>query len=188
MKVLLHTCCGPCMIHPVECLRGQRMEVTALFYNPNIHPPAEYKNRKEAVSTYARMLELEVLVPDYDPAQFFRAVCGREERLERCPVCWRRRLEETLRIGAEGGFEAFTTTLLASPYQDHDQLRRIGAELAQASRVKFHYEDFRLGFRAACEKAKAQGMYRQKYCGCLYSEMERYDKNYQPGKQREGPV
>lgn len=173
MKILLHTCCAPCLIYPLKTLKEKGFEVTALFYNPNIHPLSEYNARKKAVQDYGNEQGLEVIFPEYAPQEFFRAVNMMEHKLERCPICWFGRLSMTADIGKEKGFTHFTSTLLASPYQDQDLLKKIGLEIEKSKGIVFYYEDFRSGFRKAHHEAKARGIYCQKYCGCVYSEIER---------------
>ncbi len=175
-RILLHVCCAPCLIYPYQRLKEQGFEVTGLFYNPNVHPYAEYSARRQAVEAYSGKTAIEVLYPDYAPEEFFRAVNMKEARGERCLVCWRLRLQMTAQIAAERGCTHFTSTLLVSPYQDQETLRRLGGDIADEHGVEFYYEDFRPGFRKAHDEAKAQGIYCQKYCGCIYSEMERYKK------------
>jgi hypothetical protein len=171
MKVLLHTCCAPCLIYPLEKLKEEGFSVTGFFYNPNIHPLAEYTRRKEALSALAP--ELEIIYPEYSPREFFNAVNLKEEVLQRCALCWGLRLKKTAQTAKEKGFEYFTTTLLVSPYQDQELLKKIGNDAARDEGVKFYYADFRPGFRKAHDEAKAKGVYCQRYCGCLYSEIER---------------
>ena len=173
MKLLLHVCCAPCMIYPLEQLRGKEFEVSGFFYNPNIHPFAEYKNRREALEKLSKASACEVIYPDYLPQEFFQAVNLEEKVPERCAICWRLRLKQTAKTAKEKGFSHFSTTLLVSPYQDQDLLKKIGEEVAQEEGLSFYYEDFRPGFRQAHNKAHAQGIYCQKYCGCIYSEIER---------------
>jgi hypothetical protein len=177
MKLLLHTCCAPCLIYPLGRLREEGFEVAALFYNPNIHPLSEYNNRKQAVELYSKEAGVEVFYPDYGPEEYFRAVNMMEERLERCPICWYQRLKITAQLARERGFTHFSSTLLASPYQDQELLNKIGCDLAVEEGIEFYYEDFRPGFKKAHDEAKAKGIYCQKYCGCIYSEVERCRKS-----------
>lgn len=169
MKLLLHTCCAPCVIYPLERLRGAGFEVSGLFYNPNIHPFIEYHNREQAVQAYAKETGLEIISPEYEPEDFLRAINNKEINPGRCEICWRLRLRKTAEIAREKGFSHFSTTLLVSPYQDQELLKRIGLLVAQELGIDFYYEDFRSGFRKAHDQAKAKGIYCQKYCGCIYS-------------------
>jgi hypothetical protein len=162
------------VIYPLESLRAKGYNVAGFFYNPNVHPWSEYANRKKAVEDYSSELALEVIYPDYLPQEFFQAINTREEAPARCEICWGLRLRKTAQAAKDKGFDAFTTTLLVSPYQDQEALKRIGEGLAKETGVTFYYEDFRPGFRSAHDQAKAKGIYCQKYCGCIYSEIERY--------------
>jgi len=177
MKLLLHTCCAPCLIYPLEILREKGFEVTGFFYNPNVHPFSEYKNRKQAIEDFSKGVSCEAIYPEYNPTEFFQAVNLREVNPGRCPVCWGLRLKRTAQEAKEKGFNHFSTTLLVSPYQDIELIKKIGADIAEEEGVGFYYEDFRPGFRKAHDEARAKGIYCQKYCGCIYSEMERCRKS-----------
>jgi len=173
MNLLLHICCANCAIYPVKVLREQNHRLTGFFFNHNIHPYQEFRRRLETVRDYAGRVELEVLVrEDYLLEEFLAQVA--QAPLLRCDYCYHSRLEETARQAAEKGFEAFTTSLLYSRYQQHDTIRTHGEALAVKYGVKFFYQDFRPGWREGIETSKAMGLYRQQYCGCIYSEMERY--------------
>ena len=177
MKVLLHLCCGPCLIYPFRKLRDQGLEVSGFFYNPNIHPISEYNKRKDAVELIAKDSGISVFYEEYNPAEFFQAVNEKEEFPARCSICWALRLKRTAEEAKDKGFDAFTTTLLVSPYQNQELLKSLGEKISRDSGVKFYYEDFRPGFRQAHDEAKTKGIYCQKYCGCLYSEIERCRKS-----------
>ena len=177
MRILLHTCCAPCLIYPLERMRGQGFEVEAFFYNPNIHPLAEYLHRRQAVEKFAEDSNLAAVYPEYRPQEFFQEINQMEERLERCPICWFERLKRTAQHAKQNSFDCFSTTLLVSPYQDQEALNSIGNDIARDQGIKFYYEDFRPGFRQAHNRAKSEGMYCQKYCGCIYSEIERCKKS-----------
>jgi predicted adenine nucleotide alpha hydrolase (AANH) superfamily ATPase len=164
------------MIYPLEQLRSKDFAVTGFFYNPNIHPLGEYNNRKEALDKLGLNYDCEVMYPEYQPQEFFRAVNLKETTPERCALCWKLRLQRTAEAAKEKGFTHFSTTLLVSPYQDQELLKRIGNDVAEDTGAEFYYEDFRPGFREAHNKAHALGIYCQRYCGCLYSERERCDK------------
>jgi predicted adenine nucleotide alpha hydrolase (AANH) superfamily ATPase len=176
MKLLLHACCAPCLIYPLEILRGKGYEVTGFFYNPNIQPLAEYKDRKAAVEKFSQSADCKIIYPEYLPQDFFRSVNLKEAASERCAICWKLRLEATAKAAKVKGFKYFSTTLLVSPYQDQELLKKIGNDIAKEEVVGFYYEDFRPGFREAHNKAHAQGIYCQKYCGCIYSEIQRCSK------------
>ncbi len=172
MKILLHICCAPCLIYPLERLQEKGFEVTGLFYNPNIHPFSEYRKRKQAVGQLNKRLNIDIVYPQYLPQEFFRAIDHKEASPQRCLVCWRLRLAVCAQIAKDKGFEYFSTTLLVSPYQDQELLKKAGDDIAASEGVKFYYEDFRPGFRGAHKKAQAEDIYCQKYCGCIYSEIE----------------
>ena len=150
--------------------------MTGFFYNPNVHPYAEYEKRKKAVEDYSKGVGLDVIYPEYAPSQYFQEVNLKEKNPDRCSLCWTFRLNATAKTAKEKGFGSFSTTLLVSPYQNQELLKKIGDAISQVEGIKFHYEDFRPGFKKAHDLAKAHGVYCQKYCGCIYSEIERYSK------------
>ena len=167
MDILLHTCCAPCLITPLEKLKLEGFKVRGFFYNPNIHPFTEYIKRRQALNVLA--YDTEIIYPEYSPQQFFRAVNLEKETPQRCWICWKIRLKETARAARKLGCRYFTTTLLVSPYQDQEALKNIGSEVSVDEGVEFYYADFRPGFRKAHDEAHAKGIYCQKYCGCIYS-------------------
>jgi len=174
-SLLLHTCCAPCATYCVEHWKQAGQEVTAFWYNPNIHPFTEHRRRLESVQSFARASNLPLIISeDYDIIRYFRAVAGHER--ERCGDCFRIRLSMTALIARLKGYDAFTTTLLISPYQDHELLKKIGEEIAEKEGVDFLYADLRPGFRESHRMSKELDLYHQKYCGCLYSEWERFGK------------
>lgn len=174
-KILLHCCCGPCTTYTFEWLSHNGFEVTGFWYNPNIHPFTEHQNRLESMQALAEQLKMPLILAEgYDMVKYFQAVVGKEAN--RCPVCYRLRLGEVARRAAEKGFSAFTTTLLISIYQEQELLRLIGEEAGQQHGVDFYYHNFREGFRESQTMAREHDLYRQKYCGCVYSEWERFGK------------
>lgn len=180
-KVLLHICCGPCATYPVPVLREKGYQVIGLFYNPNIHPFTEYKNRKEALERFAEISDLPMLYEEsYDPAVYFQNVSYRESN--RCFYCYTMRLEETARYARKGKFDYFTSTLLVSKYQKHDMIIQVAETMAAKYEVPFLYMDFREGFRETGVRAREMELYRQQYCGCLYSEFERYRPKEKKGR------
>ncbi|MGQ9636537.1 MAG: epoxyqueuosine reductase QueH [Thermodesulfobacteriota bacterium] len=173
MRILLHICCANCAIYPVEVLKGRGEKVVGFFFNPNIHPYQEYQKRLEALRRYAEQTGLEMIYRDeYLLEEFLRNVSPNPEK--RCSYCYFLRLQATARTAKEKGFDLFSTTLLQSYHQDHLLIQETGNRVAQSSGVSFHYEDFRPGWRRGVEVSKAMGLYRQQYCGCIYSEKERY--------------
>ena len=175
MKTLLHICCAPGANQPIEILRADGMEVTGYWYNPNIHPFTEYRERRNTLRTYATAIDLPVIErDDYGLRPFVREVA--EDISGRCVKCYEMRLFDTARMAAEGGFDSFTSSLFISPYQNHELMRDVAERAAYEYGVKFEYRDFRPYFRAGQEKARELEMYIQKYCGCVFSEQERYLK------------
>jgi len=172
-NLLLHTCCGPCFIHPHGVLK-EEYKVTSFYFNPNIHPSMEYIRRMETLAAYSKSVGVELRVGDYNPVDYFKEVAGKES--DRCRICYSIRLREAARFAAEKGYDLFSTTLSVSPYQKHELIEEVGSQAADTFGVKFKYRDFRTGFRPAQDKAKALEMYRQPYCGCVFSEAERYSK------------
>ena len=177
MKILLHACCAPCLIYPYSRLKDQGNEVTAFFYNPNIHPFREFQKRLDTLKVYTDKFEFPFIFDNkYNLIEFLRKIVFRET--ERCSICYTIRLEKTAKLAKEQGFEAFTTTLLYSKYQRHDLITSLCDTIAHQYNVPFIYEDFREGWLLGVDRAKELDMYRQSYCGCIYSEQERYDKSY----------
>lgn len=170
MKMLLHICCAPCSIYPFkELLKDPANQIKGFYFNPNIHPPEEYQKRRSALEEYAGDNGLEVIYPEYEPDRFFKKIVNNEEKPGRCRICWQMRLEEAALFAGQNGFDAFSTTLLISPYQDNLVIKEAGEALAKRFDVSFYYRDFREGFREAQNEARGHNLYRQKYCGCLYS-------------------
>ncbi len=183
MRLLLHTCCAPCSVYCVDSLREEGVEPVSFWYNPNIHPYQEYRARRDTLVEYAASIGLELLVQeDYGLREFIQAVA--EDISRRCAYCYARRLEETARCAASRGFTHFSTTLLVSPYQDHEGICRAGEALAERYGPAFLYRDFRPGFRQGQARARELGLYMQKYCGCVFSEEERYAKQIQRDRER----
>lgn len=176
MNILLHICCAPCEIYPVEKLRKDKHVMAGYFCNPNIHPYSEYLKRKAEVEKYSKEVGLNIIYCDYDLMEYFDYIVDNADQKVRCPVCWWLRIKRCAKFAKENGFDAFTTTLLGSPYQEHEALKNICEDIAKEAGVKFYYEDFRAGFKSARDKAREKGMYMQNYCGCLFSEKERIEK------------
>lgn len=173
--MLLHVCCAPCSIVPLQTLRREGHEVTGFFYNHNIHPYQEYKRRRDSVIEYAAMTAMEMhFLDEYRLEEFLSNVATEPDK--RCSYCYQSRLEMTARTAADKGFDAFTASLLYSRYQRHDEIREIGENLAERYGVMFHYADYRSGWQEGINVSKELGLYRQQYCGCIYSEKERYWK------------
>jgi predicted adenine nucleotide alpha hydrolase (AANH) superfamily ATPase len=151
------------------------MDITAFWYNPNIHPYTEYKQRMSTLREFCQREAIQSIIQDDYALEAFisMAVNGQESR---CKSCYVLRLQETAKQAAEGGFDAFTSTLFYSVYQDHELMRSIAEKAARDFGVYFYYQDFRAFWQEGIELSKAQDMYRQKYCGCIFSERDRYLK------------
>ncbi len=175
MKLLMHICCGPCTIYPLKELRTHGHDVTGLFYNPNIHPYQEYERRRQTLQDYTEKILLKVIWAEgYLLEEFLSQVASRPE--ERCVYCLTDRLKFTAEQAKKENYDAFTSTLLYSRYQKHDLIRQIGETLDHQLGIHFHYQDFRAGWNEGVKISKELGMYRQPYCGCIYSEKERFCK------------
>jgi hypothetical protein len=177
-SVLIHCCCAHCAAYPVSYWRGQGYEVSGLWYNPNIHPYLEHQHRLEAIKSLIQKINLPLIIPNgYEIIEYFRQVVGHES--ERCQYCFQLRLAKTAEIARQEHFNAFTTTLLISPHQKHDLLQQIGKKLAEETGVEFLYADLRKHYSDSRHLTKPFNLYRQQYCGCVYSEWERYAKSKQ---------
>lgn len=175
MKLLLHICCGPCSVFPVAKLREDGHELQGYFFNPNIHPFKEFERRRDTLLDYAMAERLPLIVDDRYLLEDFLAQALRTDRI-RCEACYGMRLHEAAAAAKRAGCDAFTTTLLVSPYQKHDLIRAAGESAAEAAGIPFHYEDFRPGWQEGVRISRERQMYRQPYCGCIFSEKERYCK------------
>lgn len=170
MKLLLHTCCAPCSVYCIEHLRKEDIEPTVYWFNPNIHPYMEYKQRRDCLREYTKSIGVEVIFEEnYGLQEFCKKVVNQLEK--RCQTyCYPVRLEQSAKYAKENGYDCFSTTLLISPYQNHEMLVNIGNQMAQKYGIEFLYRDFRVGFREGQAKARELGLYMQKYCGCIFSE------------------
>ena len=173
MNVLLHICCAPCANQPIRLVREEGNAVTGFWFNPNIPPYTEYQARKRTLEEYAREIQMKLVIGGtYDLRSFITNVADNIDG--RCAYCYRVRMEETARYAAEHGYEAFTTSLLISPYQRHEAIRAAAQAMGEKYGVRFLYRDFRPLFQAGQNFARAHGFYMQKYCGCIFSEEDRY--------------
>lgn len=176
MKLLLHACCGPCLIEPLDVLRDEAESVTIAYANSNIHPVEEYEHRRDVMAEYAASQGVDVIELPYDVASWMVAV-GPLARTgaERCRACFRLRLETTAKYAAEQGFDAIATTLTVSPYQDGAVIAEEGERAAAAAGITYLHRDFRERYPDATRRSRDLGMYRQNYCGCLLSDVEARD-------------
>jgi predicted adenine nucleotide alpha hydrolase (AANH) superfamily ATPase len=171
----MHLCCGPCSIYPVKVLREEGADIMGFFYKNNIHPYTECLRRQEALEKYAAQINLRVIYQEgYDLEGFIQNLVHREA--DRCRHCYHDRLRTTALIAKRGKFDYFSSTLLYSKFQKHELVRSIGESVAKAVGVPFFYQNFREGWKEGIETSKQLEMYRQQYCGCIYSEKERFFK------------
>lgn len=173
----MHLCCGPCTAYPLTVLRDEGITVEGFFYNPNIHPFKEFQKRLNALEIVSEKMGLQVdYIREYGLQEYLRHVVFHEN--DRCAICYDIRLVATV-LHAKGiGADAFTTTLLYSRYQKHDLICKKAEKLSKKYNIPFYYQDFREGWEQGIEMSKEMDLYRQPYCGCIYSEQERYDKQF----------
>ncbi len=173
-RILLHVCCGPCSLMPIVRLREEGWEVTAFFYNPNIHPQDEWMRRLEAMRQAADALNVPLMEEGEAvvPAFWVKALDGTLEEGERCRLCYRPRMERTAERATALGFEAFTSSLLYSVYQHHETIRAEAERAAEHCGAAFLYRDFRPWWRDGIALCRELGLYRQKWCGCILSRRE----------------
>ncbi len=181
--LLLHVCCAPCSSYVLEYL-SHVFDITLFFYNPNIFPEGEYKFRLselERFTSEAGYTDMRIISPVYNPTEFFEAVRGMEslaEGGERCRICYNLRLKRTAEEAASGKYDYFTTTLSISPYKNSEWLNEIGNQLANEYGLSYLYSDFKKknGYKRSIELSTKYGLYRQNYCGCIYSKKESENK------------
>ena len=172
-SILVHCCCAHCTAYTVDYWRRQGYELSAFWYNPNIHPYMEHQRRLEAMQSLAENLGFPLIKTDgYDIIDYFQRVTGHEA--QRCQYCFQLRLQKTAATALELGFNAFTSSLLISPHQKHELLLEIGNKLAEENGIRFLYADLRKRYSDSRRMTKPLNLYRQQYCGCVYSEWERY--------------
>lgn len=175
MRILLHICCAPCSVMCVKTLQDAGHKIVGYWYNPNIHPATEYLARRDQMIAYAQAIGLELVVDDfYGLEPFLKNVI--DDIDNRCEYCYRERLQHTAKKAKALGLDAFTSTLFISPYQRHELLRKQAELVALEEEICFHYVDFRPYYREGREYARKQNFYLQKYCGCVFSEQDRYQK------------
>ena len=183
--LLLHSCCAPCSSYVLEYL-SRYFSITVLCYNPNISPAVEFTRRVEEqqrlINEMPHHHPVSLIVGDYTPERFTEIAKGREndpEGGERCFACYRLRLEEAARAAKDGGFDYFTTTLSISPLKNAAKLNEIGKELTDAYGVPYLFSDFkkREGYKRSCQLSAEYGLYRQDYCGCVYSKRDAVRRN-----------
>lgn len=178
MNLLLHTCCAPCSVYCIKSLRQEGIEPTLFWYNPNIHPLAEYKARRDCLKQYAQDKNIELILEDaYGLDEFVCQIASQPDFQEalrlRCQnYCYPKRLRKVFEYAKAHGYDAVSTTLLYSIYQQHNIIKDLMETLAKEYQIDFLYRDFREGWREGQDEARATGLYMQKYCGCVFSEEE----------------
>jgi hypothetical protein len=160
-------------VHPLDDLRSEGHEITAVFFNPNIHPYTEYLRRLDAFTVYTRENNVRVLSEDFREGmeEWLREVAFRES--QRCRICFNFRMDKIARLAEAKGFDAFSTTLLYSRFQNHELLKSVCEAVSEKYGIPFIYRDWRTGWNEGVRRYRKLGLYRQKYCGCVYSEKER---------------
>ena len=182
-NILLHCCCAPCTVSCAEPLQQEGFNVTAFWFNPNIHPFKEYEARRDCLIDYMNELNIPLKVKeDYGLREFVKNVA--DDIDGRCVYCYTHRLYETAKFAKENGFDGFTSTLFASLYQNHELMKAAAQRFAYEFGIEFLYRDFRPNFRQGNQKAREKGFYMQKYCGCVFSEEDRYQKQITKDKQK----
>lgn len=182
-RILLHICCAPCSVAVIEQLKEEGLSPTGFWYNPNIHPYQEYKARRDTLIEYAESIGLPLHIKEeYGLDAFTKAVSSNIE--QRCNYCYAVRMEETARAAKSLGFSAFTTSLTVSPYQNHELIHKAAQAAAKRHGVAYRPYDFSPRFRQGQSKARELALYMQKYCGCIYSEEERYQSKIQKDLNR----
>ncbi len=177
-KLLIHSCCAPCTIYPLEFLQEKdEYDIEILFYNPNIHPFTEYRNRLNSLKDLCEDYKIKLHLPEeYDLHTFFRD--HKYDFNKRCTFCYSIRLNYLFDYSFKNNFDLVTTTLLYSKYQNHKILVTHLEKNSVHFNIPYLYHDFREGWQKGIDLSITKGLYRQKYCGCLYSEQERFDNRY----------
>ena len=179
MRILLHACCAPCLMAPYKHL-NEIHEITVFWYNPNIQPYREYLRRLKAFREYTRREGIKTIEDLSYPLEDWllkASLLSKESNILRCRFCYGDRLYRTALMANKLRMDAFTTTLLLAPYQKHEIIKEIGEKISRKMGIKFYYEDMRKWFNEGEEMARKAGIYRQGYCGCIFSEADRYWKD-----------
>lgn len=166
MNILMHLCCAPCGIFPIETLKNEGMNLSGYYYNPNIHPIEEFIKRKSMVEVISKKYEINV---EYSDENLENEWLQFNDKKIRCSMCYEKRIEKTARLALDNGFDGFTTSLLVSPYQNHDLIVEYSNKYSEKYGIQFIYRDFRVGFREGQQIARKLELYMQKYCGCIFS-------------------
>ena len=197
MKILMHMCCGPCSCYPTKKLRAEGYEPVGYFFNPNIHPHQEWRQRLKTARYFAEKVGIDFFADNhYGLREYLEKVFPVVEKFEdadtvqpdglhkRCVICYSWRLEQTAKFAAENNFEIFTSTLFYSIHQNHELMKNLAEQFAKKFGVKFLYEDFRVGWQEGIDISLDLGLYRQNYCGCIFSEEERFSKDIRKARKK----
>jgi len=194
-KILMHMCCGPCACYPTKKLREENFEPVGFFFNPNIHPHQEWRRRLKTAREFAEKVGMEFFADNHyrlrEYLEKVLPVVDERDTIEfadgfhkRCGLCYSWRLSETARFAAKNNFEVFTSTLFYSVHQNHELMKRIAEHVAQKFGVKFFYEDFRVGWQTGIDLSLELELYRQNYCGCIFSEEERFSNDLRKARKK----
>lgn len=187
MRILMHMCCAPCATFPVSELKQRGIEIEGLYYNPNIHPYEEFKKREEQVKKLGEIYEIKInFLHDFEQEIWEELKTSRQNK-NRCSMCYNKRLARLFKFAKLQNFDAVTTSLLISPYQNHEEIKELALKYSKKYNIDFYYEDFRDNYRKGQQMAKEHGFYRQKYCGCILSLLETIEQisNEEKAKRNE---
>ena len=173
MKLLLHICCAPCCLYPVKQFKNEGIDFDGFWYNPNIHPFLEYSKRRLETIHLSEILGFKLAQYDTYNLEMWLQIALSDFK-NRCEYCYRSRLETTAKFALANGYDAFTTTLLYSKYQNHTLIKSICEEISTKLCIAFYYQDFRIGWNQGIELSRKYNIYRQQYCGCVFSEYDRF--------------
>ena len=185
-KLLIHACCGPCSSYVIEYL-NKYFDITMYYYNPNIYPTVEFLRRYDELEKFIKEfnkknnIEIKLDAVDYETKEFYEAIRGLEhmgEKSRRCYNCYKLRMTKAAQYAKENNYDYFTTTLSISPYKNANWINEIGKKLEEKIGIKYLYSDFKKndGYKRSLELSKEYNLYRQEYCGCVYSKEERERK------------
>lgn len=171
MKLLLHGCCADCILKFAQALDLQKIELSVFYYNPNIHPRAEYLSRLKAAQSICDDLKVKLFIPNWSPKEYFTKV-KTNQKPARCHQCWQLRLEQTAKFAKDQGFKSFSTTLLTSKYQNADFIKKLGGAIGKKYDIEFFAP------KEIPRELPTKGFYKQNYCGCCYSLAERLEEKF----------